>query len=97
MHFWNNCLWYHAETYLLAHLNEINTGSLTNAVRRMHHLLAVCASFRGEWDEAIKRFLKVLRKPIRTVTGIDAGDCAAAYWLGDHYAMQNRRAGHLLA
>ncbi|KAK4508260.1 hypothetical protein PRZ48_001998 [Zasmidium cellare] len=97
IHYWNDSSWDNAELYLTAHLNEINTGSHTPSFRRTQHLLGVCASFKGEWNEAIKRFIEVLHKPINKSSDLDDGDCAAAYWLGDLYAMQNRRADALLA
>ncbi|KAF2172077.1 hypothetical protein M409DRAFT_49828 [Zasmidium cellare ATCC 36951] len=81
VHYWNESSWDIAEQYLTAHLDEINTGSHGPSFRRTQHLLGVCASFRGEWDEAINRFIKVLRKPIRRVSDLDDGDCAAAYCL----------------
>lgn len=97
MHYWNERSWDDVEQYLAAHLDEIKTDPRDPSSRRAQHLLGVCAGFRGEWDEAIRRFIKVLRKPIGSVSDLDEGDCAAAHWLGDLYTMQNRRADALLA
>lgn len=98
VHFFNNCDWERAEKFLIGHLDSLAARSVeTPIVRRVQHLLAVCASFRGEWDEAITRFIRVLNTPITRIADIDDGDCAAAHWLGDLYAMQNRRAEALLA
>ncbi|EME48542.1 hypothetical protein DOTSEDRAFT_48995 [Dothistroma septosporum NZE10] len=86
------------EKFLIGHLDSLAARSvLLSAVRRVQHLLAVWASFRGDWDEAITRFMKVLRLRFKRVVDIDDGDCAAAHWLGDLYAMQNRRAEAHLA
>ena len=98
VHIFNNRDWERAEKFLIGHLDSLAARSVdTSAVRRVQHLLAVCASLRGEWDEAIDRLLRVLKTPLKQVADIDDGDCAAAYWLGDLYAMQNRRAEALLA
>lgn len=97
VYFWNHCQWTQAEKYLIGHLDSLNARSEEAAVRRVEHLLAVCASLQGRWNEALERFIKVLRTPIQDVNELDDGDCAAAYWLGDIYAMQNRRAEALLA
>ncbi|KAI5370332.1 hypothetical protein Slin14017_G012110 [Septoria linicola] len=43
------------------------------------------------------RFIANFRKPLNSSEDIDTGVCAAAYWLGDLYAMQNRTTDALLA
>ncbi|KAF7186263.1 hypothetical protein HII31_12338 [Pseudocercospora fuligena] len=96
-HFWNRRNWDRAELYLLEHLRSMRELHDENRLRRVKHLLAICSSFRGEWDDAIERFITVLRKPIKKLADLDDGDCAAAYWLGDLYAMQNRRSDASLA
>ncbi|CAK4031636.1 hypothetical protein AC579_8706 [Lecanosticta acicola] len=97
VHFWNHCHWAQAERHLIGHLESLNARSEDASLRRVQHLLAVCASFQGHWDEALDRFMKVLRAPITDLFDLDDGDCAAAYWLGDLFAMQNRRADAVLA
>ena len=57
----------------------------------------MCASFRGQWQRALTLFISVLHTPIKSIDELDAGDCAAAYWLGDTYALMNRRTEALLA
>ncbi|KAK3072865.1 hypothetical protein LTR53_006051 [Teratosphaeriaceae sp. CCFEE 6253] len=82
---------------------ESEVGSLLAAsrdrdmARRMLHLLGVISSLRGEWEQALASFLSVLTLPLTEVSEIDAGDCAAAYWLGDTYSLLGRRAEALLA
>ena len=66
--------------------------------RRVRHLLGVCASYRGRYQQAIDMFLSVFDRPIREVADLkQAGYCEACYWLGDNYAMLNRRTEALLA
>ncbi|KXT02831.1 hypothetical protein AC578_5363 [Pseudocercospora eumusae] len=96
-HCWNRRDWDRAELYLLEHLIAMRRLHDKDRIRRVKHLLAICSSFRGEWDDAIERFVTVLRKPIRRISDLDNGDRAAAYWLGDLYAMQNRRSDASLA
>ncbi|KXT18959.1 hypothetical protein AC579_8706 [Pseudocercospora musae] len=96
-HCWNRRNWDSAELYLLEQLRAMRRLHDENRIRRVKHLLAICSSLRGEWDDAIERFITVLRKPLRKITDLDDGDRAAAYWLGDLYAMQNRRSDASLA
>lgn len=93
IHSWNRRHWDEAELLLQEHLKIC--GMTQDWA--LQHLLAVCASFRGEWQEAIARFISNFRKPLNNSENIDAGVCAAAYWLGDLYAMQNRTTDALLA
>jgi hypothetical protein len=65
--------------------------------RRAHHLLGVMASLKGKWDEALTLFLSVLTFPSTDAKQLDAGDCAAAYWMGDIYALSKRRTEALVA
>lgn len=88
---WNNSSWDHAEIYLRDLSATLLGTQDRDCLRRVQHLTAVCASLRGKWDEAIRRFIACLRTPIASLQDLDDGDCAAAYWLGDLYAMQNRR------
>ena len=66
-------------------------------VRRVRHLLGVCASFQGHWDRAIPSFVSALSAPIKDLSEIDEGDCVAAYWLGDTYSLLGKRTEALLA
>ncbi|SMQ49807.1 unnamed protein product [Zymoseptoria tritici ST99CH_3D7] len=92
VYFWNHRLWDLAENYLEAWLEVLLGKSVRDLrARRVKHLIAVCASLRGEWDLAEIRFIACLRRPILDLKQLDDGDCAAAYWLGDLYALQNRR------
>lgn len=94
---WNSQLWDSADAYLMGHLESLVETNRFAAARRVRHLLGVCASFRGQWERALGLFISVLRTPIKSIEDLDAGDCAAAYWLGDAYAMMNRRTEALLA
>nr|POE88293.1 hypothetical protein CFP56_11522 [Quercus suber] len=97
IHHWNEHRWDEAESHLWAHLTrQIRLDDLQMA-RRMRHLLGIAASMQGQWHKALSLFISVLNKPITRASKLDAGDCAAAYWLGDTYAMLNRRAEAILA
>lgn len=89
---WNNSRWYLAEGYLRAFHKVLIDRQEIMCARRVQHLLAVCASFRGDWNKATIRFIACLRTPINCLQELDDGDRAAACWLGDLYAMENRRA-----
>ena len=65
--------------------------------RRIRHLVGVCALYSGHIQYAIGHFISVFRAPIKNVATLDEGDCAAAYWLGDAYALLNRRTEALIA
>lgn len=93
----NDGNWDQAEAYLMAHLEGMIEKDDLASARRARHLLGVCASYKGEVDRAISLFISVLSTPILDISKLDTGDCAAAYWLGDLYAMLNRRTEALLA
>ncbi|USW47890.1 Putative tetratricopeptide-like helical domain superfamily [Septoria linicola] len=97
IHSWNRRHWDEAELLLQEHLKICAVMKDQDLAGRVQHLLAVCASFRGEWQEAMARFIANFRKPLNSSEDIDTGVCAAAYWLGDLYAMQNRTTDALLA
>jgi hypothetical protein len=85
-------LWSLAETHLQSYLGSLVKGEdHESQVRRVKHLLGVCSSFQGKWEAAIRYFLSVLRIPIVDIMQLDEADGAAAWWLGDAYAMLNRR------
>lgn len=58
-HCWNRRNWDRAELYLLEHLRAMRRLHDEDRIRRVKHLLAICSSFRGEWDDAIERFVTV--------------------------------------
>lgn len=97
VHAWNRRAWDQAELLLQEHLRYCVESPDRMTVARVRHLLAVCASLKGDWEEAIRRFMENLGKPIKNTKDLDTGVCASAYWLGDLYAMHNRRAEALLA
>lgn len=96
-HFWNISNWDQAEAYLTAYLKTLIEENSVAKSRRVRHLLGVAASLKGEWDRAIPLFLATMRRPIQDISTLDDGDCAAAYWLGDAYALQNKRTEALLS
>lgn len=89
--YWDYGWWDLAETRLQQFSATLLEDRERNCARRIQHLLAVCASLKGNWDESIRGFIACLRTPIVDLHDLDDGDCAAAYWLGDLYAMQNRK------
>lgn len=94
---WNDGLWEEAEVHIKDLLGRYVERKELAMARRTRHLLGVIASLKGEWYQALGLFLSVLNAPITEASQLDAGDCAAAYWLGDTYALLNRRAEALLA
>lgn len=88
---WNQHDWAAAEKPLLAFHDRLLRRGAGEQARRVRHLLGVCASFQGKWSLAMRRFLSVLRAPVQDLELLDDGDCAAAWWLGDTYALLNRR------
>jgi hypothetical protein len=93
----NDCRWNEAQSYLEAQLEALIEKKDLPATRRIEHLLGVCHSFNGQLPLAIFYFISAMRKPIDDISDLDMGDCAAGYWLGDAYAMLNRRTEALLA
>lgn len=93
----NRRSWDLAKIYLIAHLEiVVERGDLATA-RRINHLLGVCTSLQGRAAQAIPFFIAAMKTPIQDASHLDEGDCAAAYWLADIYATQNRRAEASLA
>ncbi|KAM0719780.1 hypothetical protein Q7P37_003913 [Cladosporium fusiforme] len=89
---WSCRQWAKAEGYLTYHLSKLNTSASHDSARRLRHLLGVCASYRGQWQRALTCFLSVVNnKPVEDAQRLDCGDRAAFYWLGDTYAVLNRR------
>ena len=94
---WNSKSWDEAEQYLMGYLESLIENDDIAGARRARHLLGVCASYKGQWQRALTLFVSVLNTPIKSVSDLDEGDCAAAYWLGDTYSLLNRRTEALLA
>ncbi|KAK3626890.1 hypothetical protein LTR56_019516 [Elasticomyces elasticus] len=94
---WNASEWNQVDKDVRLVLADNVERNNTDMARRMLHLLGVISSLKGEWEQALTWFLSVLRSPMTSSSEVDAGDCAAAYWLGDTYSLLNRRAEALLA
>jgi hypothetical protein len=60
-------------------------------------MLGVIASLKGEPEQALLQFISVFSSPVEEACQLDPGHCAAAYWMGDTYALLNRRTEALLA
>lgn len=97
MHYWNESRWDRAEEHILAHLERQVVLGNSHLARRMRHLLGVIASLQGQWHKALLLFISVLNGPITPTSKLDAGDCAAAYWMADVYTLLNRRVEAILA
>lgn len=82
--------WDQAEALLREHLSDTTRKRSTIMKRRLHHLVGVCLSFKGEWLAATSWFRAAIRAPITDSSRIDVGDCAALRWLADTYLMPNR-------
>lgn len=94
---WNDSRWTDAEEQITSHIQHQTERNNFLLVRKLRHLLGVIASLQGRWHRALQCFISVLNGPISEPSQLDAGDCAAAYWLGDIYALLNRRVEALLA
>ncbi|KAK5116843.1 hypothetical protein LTR85_009103 [Meristemomyces frigidus] len=94
---WNAGLWDQAKDLIERLLNRQTERNDRPLVRRMRHLLGVIASLQGDWHRSLALFVDVFDAPISEASQLDAGHCAAAYWMGDAYALCNRRTEALLA
>ncbi|CAK4031336.1 Hypothetical predicted protein [Lecanosticta acicola] len=94
---WNDCRWIDAGEQIASHLDRQLERGDQSLARRLRHLTGVLASLQGQWHRALVIFVSVLNAPITEPSQLDAGDCAAAYWLGDTYALLDRRVEALLA
>ncbi|QIW95584.1 hypothetical protein AMS68_001102 [Peltaster fructicola] len=95
--YWQKQQWDAAELYLRKQMGSIYNKGNVQAMRRVRHMQGVCASIKGQWQRALPYFISVLQTPIKNVKDLDEGDFAALYWLGDTYALLNRRTEALLA
>jgi len=94
---WNAGQWDQAKhniEILSSRHSEHRNSKLT---RRLEHLLGVLASINGEMDVALAHFLAVFPVVVRNVDQLDDGHCAAACWMGDIYALLNRKTEAILA
>lgn len=95
-HFWNSMDWFQTDKYLMGYLDSLDERGNMAVARRVRHLLGVCATFRGEFAEAMNWFTSILE--IQQPSDLSKpGNCEACYWLGDLYAMQNQRLEALIA
>jgi hypothetical protein len=94
---WNTGQWEQAKHNIdiLASRHSENRNSQLS--RRLEHLLGVITSVNGELEIAIAHFLAVFPVAIENAGQLDSGHCAAAYWLGDIYALLNRKTEAILA
>lgn len=94
---WNAGQWdqakHNIEILSSRHSEHRNSG----LARRLEHLLGVIASINGHLEDALAHFLAVFAAPVDNVSQLDVGHCAAAYWMGDMYALLNRKTEAVLA
>jgi len=94
---WNAGLWDQAKHNIELHLSRDSECRDDRLKRRLHHMLGTIASLKGETQSALVHFISVFSSPVEDASQLDPGHCAAAYWMGDIYAMLNRRTEALLA
>jgi hypothetical protein len=94
---WNAGLWDQAKQNLELQLSRKSEYRDDRLTRRLHHMLGVIASLKGEPEQALLHFISVFSPPVEEACQLDSGHCAAAYWMGDIYALLNRRTEALLA
>lgn len=94
---WNAGLWDQAKHNIELHLSRYSESRDDGLNRRLHHMLGAIASLKGEPEQALLHFISVFSSPVEESCQLDAGHCAAAYWMGDIYALLNRRTEALLA
>ena len=78
--FWNSQDWSSAARFLQ---KLLTCGKPLGGARMTQHMLGICASFEGKFEQAKGRFWSVIRRPIESVRDLDHADIAAARWLGD--------------
>ncbi|KAI9688969.1 MAG: hypothetical protein M1822_000706 [Bathelium mastoideum] len=77
---WNSQDWGTAARFL----QKLHTcGKPLGGARLAQHMLGICASFQGNFEDAKGHFWSVIQRPIRSVRDLDHADIAAARWLGD--------------
>ena len=77
---WNYQDWLSAARFL----QKLHTcGKPLGGARLTQHMLGICSSFSGRFEDAKGRFWSVINRPIQSVRDLDHADIAAARWLGD--------------
>lgn len=94
---WNSQQWELVSPLLKEHEESMRVQKNLIALRRCHHLQGILHSIEGRWQHSISQFILALNTPITELSTIDQGTCAAAYWLGDIYAMHGRFEEAILA
>jgi len=94
---WNAGQWDQAKHNLEVLSSQHDEHRNSRLVRRLEHLLGVIASNNGQLEVALAHFLEVFSTPIEDVRQLDVGHCAAAYWMGDIYALLNHKTEAILA
>jgi hypothetical protein len=94
---WNAGQWDQAKHNIEVLSSRHDERSDHRLSRRLEHLLGVIASMNGQLETALKHFLAVFSVVIEDAYQLDVGHCAAAHWLGDIYALLNRKTEAILA
>lgn len=94
---WNAGQWDQAKHNLELLASRHSEHRESKLSRRLQHLLGVVASINGQLEEALAHLLAVFPVVIENVGQLDVGHCAAAYWMGDIYALLNRNIEAILA
>lgn len=94
---WNTGQWDQAKHNIEMLSSRHCEQSDNRLAQRLQHLLGVVASINGEVQQALDHFLAVFSAPVEDAAELDSGHCAAAYWMGDIYALLNRKTEALLA
>jgi len=94
---WNAGQWDQAKHNIEVLSSRHEEQSDSRLTRRLEHLLGVISSISGELETALTHFLTVFPVVIEDACQLDAGHCAAAHWMGDIYALLNRKTEAVLA
>jgi hypothetical protein len=94
---WNSGQWDQAKHNIEILASRHSDNRHSQLRRRLEHLLGVIASVNGELEAALAHFLAVFPVVIESVGQLDVGHCAAACWMGDIYALLNRKTEAILA
>lgn len=94
---WNAGQWDQAKHNIELLASRHSEHDTSKVSRRLEHLLGVIASVNGELETALAHFLAVFPAAIENVSQLDFGHCAAACWMGDIYALLNRKTEAILA
>ncbi|EME79375.1 uncharacterized protein MYCFIDRAFT_177976 [Pseudocercospora fijiensis CIRAD86] len=70
---WNDGRWNEADLCIKSTLKKMPVQAVPCTItRRLHHLRGVIPSLTGEWNEALTKFLSVLKTPLRDSAQLDA-------------------------